>query len=122
MDQRVHRRIARETDGRPWLWIITRDDADYHVCVWQLEREDLPLVTDWERQARLRQSHGLSKLAAPDDRLSNPVPRTLTVRNLDDARTLLSRDEPALTWHVDEFFHSIDAERYPPGREVRRNR
>ena len=117
MRQDVHRRVARDSEGRPWLWIITQDDADYHVCVWKLEADDVALVEEWERQATLRHAHGLSELPVPEDRLSNPVPRKLTVQSLEAARALLSRDNDlALAWHADEFFHAIDGVRYSPGR------
>ena len=117
MRHNVHRRVARDSEGRPWLWIITQDHAGYHVCVWQLDANDVPIIAEWERQATLRHAHGLSELPVPEDRLSNPVPQTLTVQDLDAARALLSREnEPALAWHVDEFFHAIDAVRYAAGR------
>ena len=117
MKHDIHRRVARDSEGRRWLWIITQDSTGYHVCVWKLRAKDVAFVEDWERQATLRHAHGLPELPVPEDRLSNPVPQTLTVQDLDGARALLSRDnEPGLAWHVDEFFHAIDATRYSPGR------
>ncbi|MET0230822.1 MAG: hypothetical protein ABW186_07835 [Rhodanobacteraceae bacterium] len=117
----VHRRIARDRERKPWLWVITQDSADYHVCVWKLDAEDVALVEAWERQSTLRRAHGLSELAVPEDRLIDPVPRRMTVNDLNDARTFLTtRDDPALTWHVDEFFHAIDAARYSSGLGMRR--
>lgn len=123
MSHDVHRRIARDSRGTPWLWIVTRDDADYRVCVWRLDAEDVALVEEWERQTTLRRAHGLSELPVPDERLAHPVPRILTVQDLNDARALLSpENEPALAWHMDEFFHAIDASRHSSGRGMRRVR
>ena len=119
----IHRRIARDSKGTAWLWIVTRDDAGYHVCVWPLDAEDVALVEEWERQTTLRRAHGLDELPVPDDRLTHPLPSKLTVRNLDDARALLSRDgEPALAWHVEEFFNAIDATAHESGRGMQRAR
>lgn len=122
MHEDVHRRIARDSKGAAWLWTVTRENADYHVCVWRLESEDVVIVEDWERQSSLRRAHGLSELPVPDDRLAHPVPTLLTVQDLNAARALLSRNnEPALSWRVDEFFHAIDRHQHSAGTGVRRS-
>ena len=108
MSQETFRRVARDGEGRSYLWVVSHDPEGYHVCVWHLTAGDLEAITAWDRMMSLRRSIDLPELPAPDN-LSNPEPDKLTVENLEDARSfLVGTQGPALAWHAQEFFHQID--------------
>jgi hypothetical protein len=113
--QETYRRVARDSRGASYLWIVMHDAEGYHACKWRLSVEDAVVVEAWDRMMSLRRSSGLPELPAPDN-LSQPEPEKLTVQNLEDARELFTGEaDPALAWHAEEFLHHIDPSRFEGG-------
>lgn len=118
--EETYRRVARDTRGAPYLWIVTHDVEGYHVCAWVLNAEDAIIVEGWDRMMSLRRSNGLPEMAAPDN-LSQPEPEKLTVQDLEQARAFLAGEhDPALAWHAQEFLHHIDPTRFKSGIGISR--
>lgn len=99
------RRLARDANGRAFLWVATSHDVHFHFRVWRLNANEESAFEAWERA---RQS-GADAIEEPGlSELTDASPEHIHVLVPEHARRFLARDDDAaLDAQVTEFFRAL---------------